>query len=59
MTKPKFTIKELHDLYDMMYMMEAGIIKINGIQKSYNSIFEKLEKYCIAGKSLVEKENKR
>jgi len=46
--KPTFTKEELHELYDMLYIMEAGIIEINNLQKSYNSIFEKLDKYCIA-----------
>jgi len=28
-------------------MIEAGDIKINNWQESYNSIFEKLEEFCI------------
>jgi len=44
--KIELTSKEAHDLYDMMYMIEAGTIKINNAQESFNSIFEKLEKYC-------------
>jgi len=45
--KIKLTDEECHDLYDMMYMIEAGDIKINNWQESYNSIFEKLEEFCI------------
>jgi len=45
--KITLTDEECHDLYDMLYMIESGLIKINKLQKSYDSIFEKLEEFCI------------
>lgn len=52
----ELTERELHDLYDMLYMMDAGTIKINGCQGSWNSIFEKIEP--IAVPELYNKEDK-
>ena len=43
----ELTEKELHDLYDMLYMMDSGIIKINGCQESWNSIFGKVEPIAV------------
>lgn len=41
--KIELTKKEIEDLYDMLYMMDAGVIKINNCQKSWNLIFNKIE----------------
>lgn len=47
MMELKLTKNELHDLYDMLHMLEAGTLKINGCQESFNSIFDKLEPMVI------------
>ncbi len=49
--KPNFTEKELHDLIDIVYIMQdypnfISIIKLNKCDKSLESIKEKLEDYC-------------
>jgi len=41
------TEEQAHDLYDLMYMVEAGDIKTNNLQESYDAIFEILEAYCV------------
>jgi hypothetical protein len=45
--KLELTNQQAHDLYDMLYMIESGDIKINNLQESYNEIFNMLEEYCV------------
>lgn len=38
-----FTKKELDDLYDMLYILESGELRINKLDKSWKSIMKKIE----------------
>ena len=39
----ELTKEELEDLYDMLYMMDSGTVKINNCQKTWNKLFELIE----------------
>lgn len=53
----EITKEEIHDLYDMLYMMDTGILKINGCLKSWESLFEKIEPIVVP--ELHEKDKNR
>jgi hypothetical protein len=39
----ELTKEELHDLYDMLYILDSGDMEVNGLMKSWQSIFNKIE----------------